>query len=320
MTKFYDYQRDGITQSLLQQFMKCRQAAEWSLQGWNSTYISPSFTYGTIVHGILEKIYEGIMKKEVKSKPTSLVISKYSKGLEKQWHAENPRVGKAMIENLQLSLALAEQLLPHYFDYWWKEDFYKIKWRSLEHQFKIPYVTKDGRKTFIRGKRDGDSGEKYLKLFETKTKSQINVDDLILTLWFEFQVRMYLWAMKKEYKQIPVGVNYNIIRKTQIYKYKDESIIAYAKRAAQDVKKRPDWYFIRLEISITPKEIQDFEKELEFLIVDFMNWRDGKTGTYKNTAQCIDKYGTCSFLQLCSNQNFSIYTKRKSVFKELTDL
>ena len=320
MEKFYDYKRDGVTQSLLQSFLRCRQEADWNLKGYTPLYISPSFTYGTIVHGVLEKIYEGIMKKEVKFKPTSKVISKYTKVIENQWLKENPRVGKPMLESLQLSLALSEKTLPVYFDYWWEEDFKSITWRALEHQFKIPYVTKDGRKTFIRGKRDGDSGEKYLKLFETKTKSQINVDDLILTLWFEFQVRLYLWAMKKEYKQIPSGVTYNIIRKTQIYKYKDESINAYADRVTEDVIKRPDHYFIRLEISVTPREILEFEKELEGIIVDFMNWQDGKLVTYKNSGQCINKYGTCPFLQLCSQQNFSLYTKRKSVFKELNDL
>lgn len=318
--KFYDYQTDGVTQGLLTTWMSCRMKAKYFLEGWSSGKTSSALTYGTIIHGILEIVYDLIRQKKLKSPPDIKLIKSLTKKVEAQWLKENPGVAKYVLEDLDMCLLIAEATLPAYFKYHWKEDFKELKWKQLEQQFAIPYTLKDGRKIIIRGKKDGVYGDKTIKLFETKTKSQINLDDLTDSLWFELQINLYLWAIKKTYKQIPGGVNYNIIRKTSLNIKSGESKLVYAKRLADDINKRPDFYFIRLNISITKQEMEQFEKELEAMLTDFVDWCEGKSGTYKNTSQCHGKYGTCSSMGLCSKKDFGAYKKRKMVFRELEDL
>lgn len=318
--KFYDYSRDGITQGCLTSWMTCRRKSFWFLQGWNADKISTPMTYGTIIHGVLERIYNLIIQKKLTAVPDTKLIKKLTHDVELMWLEENPGANKKAKEELDFCLLIAEATLPEYFKYWWKEDFKKLQWRKLEQEFKIPYTTKDGRKTFIRGKKDGVIGTDVIRLFETKTKSQINVGDMIDTLWFEMQVNLYLWAIKKTYNQVPVGVKYNVIRRTGIQQKVSESKLEYSKRVIDDIKKRPNHYFLRLDIKVTKQEMLAFEKELEDMIVEFMDWCDGKIKTYKNTSACIGKHGRCSFLPLCSKADFGQYKKRKTVFRELEDL
>lgn len=318
--KFYNYETDGITQGLLGTWMSCRQKSKWFLEGYSAGKISGSLIYGTIIHGVLEIVYDSIMKKKLTSIPDSKQIKTLIKRIEESWLKENPGANKYALEDLEMGLLIAESTLPAYFKYWWKKDLKELKWKQLEQQFAIPYTTKDGRTTIIRGKKDGVFGDKTIKLFETKTKSQINADDLIETLWFELQVSLYLWAIKKTYKSVPAGVTYNIIRKTGLKIKQNESKVLFGKRISEEINKNPDYHFLRLNISVTKQDMDFFEQELESMIVDFMNWCDGKTGTYRNTSQCINKYGTCEYLGLCSKKDFGAFKKRKIVFRELEDL
>lgn len=317
--KFYDPSRDGITQSLLISWMTCRYKAKWSLEGWSSTKISTPLTYGTIIHGVLERVYGLIKDKKLKIPPDKILIKKLTHQVEELWLEENPGAGSKAREELDFCLLVAEATLPEYFNFWKLEDFKKIQWRQLEQTFKIPYTAKDGRKTFLRGKKDGVIGSDVLRLFETKTKSQINTNDLLDTLGFEFQVHLYLWAIKRTYKKVPQGVKYNIIRRTGLQQKVNESKKEYAIRVIEDIKKRPSHYFMRLDIKITKQEMDNFEKELEEIIVDFLNWWEGKTGTYHNTSACIGKHGRCQWLPLCSKKDFGQFKKRKVVFKELEE-
>lgn len=318
---FYNYKRDGITQSLLQTYMTCRMKAKLSLEGWTSQSPSNAMTYGTIIHGVLERVYNLIRLKKLSTVPSALLIKKLVKEVEAQWYKDNPLTskGKYTIQMLEECCLIAEATLPEYFKFWFKDDFKKMNWLNLEQEFKIPIVLADGRKAFIRGKKDGVYGLKFIKLFETKCKSMVNTEDLIETLWFEFQVNIYLWAIWKTYKKIPKGVTYNIVRRTNIKQKVNESNPEYAERIAYDIKGRPEFYFIRLEISVTENEIREFEKELYRVVREFMDWQDGKIATYKSTSHCLDKYGACVFLPICSHKDYSNFTKRKTVFKELED-
>lgn len=318
--KFYDYERDGITQGLLINWMTCRYKAKYFLEGWSSGKISSPLTYGTIIHGVLERVYGLIKDKKLKVVPDLKLIKKLTHQVEELWLEENPGASAKNREELDFCLLVAEATLPEYFKYWWREDFKKLQWRQLEQEFKIPYVTKDGRKTFLRGKKDGVIGTEALKLFETKTKSMISVNDLLDTLGFELQVNLYLLAIKRTYKQVPAGVKYNIIRRSGLQQKTSESKKDYALRVIEDIKKRPNHYFMRLDIKITKQEMLSFEAELESMIVDFMDWVDGKSGTYHNTSACLGKHGRCSYLPICSKKDFGQYKKRKTVFRELEDL
>jgi len=318
--KFYDYKRDGVTQSLLITWMTCRMRAKWFLEGWSSGKVRVALTFGTIVHGVLEHVYNLVRKKKITRIPNAKLISKIVKRVERQWLKENPGVDSRALEDLDMCCLIAEATLPEYFRFWWKKDSKEITWQRLEQKFSIPFVDKKGRKTLIRGKKDGVFGDDVLRLFETKTKSKINLSDLMDTLFFEFQVCLYLWAVKRTYKKTPKGVYYNIIRRSSLRKKKGESKLQFKNRIAEDVKKRPRFYFVRLKVAVTKKDMAVFESEFENIITEYIDWCEGKLGTYKNTSACSNKYGKCSSLGLCSKQDFSSYKKRKVVFRELEDM
>ena len=314
--KTYDVARDGITQSLLGTWLACRQKARWYLQGYSPRTSSLALTYGTIGHAVLEHVYKDLLNKKTRTMPDPEDIRKYIGRVEDIWRKENPRADKKLLEHLEFSLLIAEATLPAYFKYWVK-DLKEINWKDLERQFAVPYITADGRKTIIRGKMDGVFNSPKLWLFENKFKSMIEESDLVDTLPFELQIMLYTWALKKLDEQIPQGVLYNIIRRTCLRQKKEETLIQFADRCVEDIKTRPEFYFIRMQISITPKEMVAFEGELEDMVVDFMDWWEGIAGHYKNTGHCIDKYGRCNFLPLCSRKDFQSFDKRDRTFSEL---
>ena len=315
---FYNYKEMGVTQGLLAKFMNCREETKLFLQGWSTKGAqSGALIYGTIVHSILERAYVDISKGKTKSPITSVALEKYVQAVKRLWFDENRNANNDARSLLETSLAIASATLPHYFRKWWRDDTARIKWTALEQEFKLPYQTKDNRNTVLRGKIDGVFNNPRLWLFETKTKSMINEGALMDTLSYELQVQFYLRALSSLYGKTPSGVLYNIIRKPSSEQKASESLDEYAERISEDIKSRPDFYFIRYEIMITPAEQAAFKVQLEGLIVDFMDWCDGNRPNYQNTAQCITKYGRCTYLPICSSQEFTMFEKRKQVFREL---
>jgi hypothetical protein len=126
--------------------------------------------------------------------------------------------------------------------------------------------------------------------------------------------------LRKIFKRNPAGVLYNIIRRSGLKQSTKESITEFGKRCVEDIQKRPDFYFIRMEVLVSPEEMRLFELELEDIIVDFMNWWQGISGHYKCSDHCINKYGHCQYLPLCSGKRFNQFVKRSVVFRELEAL
>lgn len=323
MTPFYNYTRDGITQGLLAKFLSCREETKLFLEGWTSKSSSSSaLMFGNIIHSCLERYYNDIIKGSFKNKfqhnyfsYTSKLISTVEKFYTSRYAGHDTETYRI----LGVSFAIAEATLPHYFARWSKDDTSKIKWQGLEQQFRIPFETKNGKKTFLRGKKDGTFTNPGLWLFETKTKSQINEGNLIDTLWFEHQVNFYIYAMLKIYKKYPSGVLYNIIRRTSLERKTKESLQQFISRISADIEKRLDFYFIRYEVALTKTDIDSWKIQLEGMVQDFVDWYDKTIPHYRNTTNCITKYGRCPMLPICSSQNYHFYKKRKNVYEELEE-
>jgi hypothetical protein len=321
---FYDPKRDGVTFSLLSTFLDCREKARLYLNGWTPQSSSMALTFGSIVHKIDEWVRDDIRSGTLKEVPSTDHINSLISKVESVWHKDNPRHGPRELEHLELSLLLVEGVLPKYFKYWYK-DFSELKWELVEGMFKIPISLQDREenkyKTFIRGKIDGSfrlkKGGPWL--FETKTKSRIDEEILSDILPYDMQANIYLSALKRLGKESPSGLLYNIIRRPSLRQRKSESIKSFADRVAEDVSLRPDWYFVRMEMSIDKEEIIRFEHELEDLITDFLMWWSGKSGHYKNTNHCQNKFGLCPFVGICLRNDKSGYFKRKTVFRELQE-
>ena len=319
MDKFYNLEKDGVTQSLLSMFLTCREKARLYLEGWNSRYTSAALMYGSLGHGMLELAYTDIKSGKLRGTPSEQQSRRYSEIAEKQWLSENPKSKVETLEQLELSLALLEKTLPRYFDFW-KKDFSKVKWTALEEQFDVKAKLSEALSIRIRGKRDGMFKlQKELWLLETKTKSMVNEGELLETLGLDLQVNLYLWSAFEELKVFPEGVLYNIIRKTAMKPKVSEPIMKFAKRVAEDMDDRPEFYFTRLEVAIAKPDMLKFKDELMGLLADFSQWRTGKIPHYKNPNNCVGKYGRCEYLGACSSNDYSGLAKRKMIFKELSD-
>jgi hypothetical protein len=251
--------------------------------------------------------------------PARKRIIRYVKWAEEVWLKQNPRASKKALEILQLSCALAEGLLPVYFRYW-KKSLFEMKWddglTEVFHKMpfqvtghdNVPINTKMDSAYWVRQKRRNKKFVRKLWLFETKTSSRINEDDLIETLPIGLQHAIYMMALQHIYGKMPRGVLYNYIRRPQIYRRKEEEIQDYVKRCVADAKKRPDFYFLRLEMVTDKDEVEEARGEVQGIINEFLKWIDGKVIHYRSTNSCIGRYGRCPYLPICANDDWTFFT------------
>jgi len=325
--RFYDPERDGVTFSLLTTFKGCRERARLFLNGWTSRKNSLGQVFGGLCHGICQRMYEDVREGRLTSLPSPQYIKDVCRKVERIWKEENPRADAESLQYLEFSMILLEALMPEYFRYWQKD--FKLLWERIESEFKVRFKVErpDGRlmKTFIRGKMDGSykrttAGRPWL--LETKTKSNLGErgeSDIADILPHELQVNIYLLNLWWLEKVLPEGLLYNIIRRPGLRQKKTESVVKFARRVAEDVRKRPEWYFIRMQMRVTKKDLERNELELRDLVSDFMLWWNGLAGHYKNSDACQNKYGTCAMLPICARGDYTGFYKREKVFRELAD-
>jgi len=235
-------------------------------------------------------------------------------------------------DTLDYLIILAEITYPAYCNHW-KEDDAKIEWVSPEEKFSINYNlhTPTGPTNIrLRGMRDalirinGDSG-----IFETKTKSRINEEEIRDGLKSDMQTMIYLFATYLETGELPKKVLYNVIRRSTMYRRKEESIISYAKRLEEDIDKRPDFYFMRWEVDITKTDVINFKsKTLDPLLIQFVDWYNSVKKNindrfqspchFQNSNALFGKYGR-SDMWAAMQGNTRPYSIRKVPFPELQE-
>jgi hypothetical protein len=314
----YDVDKDGVNASLLGRWLSCRELARLYLLGWTPRRIGAGRIFGIIVHGVLERIYSDIQNGELESLPSTKRVKREIAHMEKVWKRQNPRADADTLQLLELNLLLAESILPVYFKFW-HEDISRMDWYALERKFKVAIGD-----THLIGRMDGNfkptKGKKVYWLFETKSKSRMGEHgetNLVDTLPHDLQVNLYLGAMVAMYDQIPGGLLMNIVRRPGFRLKKGEGPMAFAKRVAADVKKRPEYYFVRIRMSIDKADLARTEREHLAMVADFMAWSKGKGHHYRNSGQCENKYGTCEYLKVCSAGDYTgLYQREARVRKD----
>jgi len=112
-----------------------------------------------------------------------------------------------------------------------------------------------------------------LGIFETKTKSRIDEADIRDGLKADMQTMIYLFATYLDSKEFPETVLYNVIRRSTMYQRKDESIKSFIDRIKHDMSIRPDYYFMRWEVTVTKEDITSFvKKTLDPILIQFVSW------------------------------------------------
>lgn len=316
----YNLFKDGLTQSALSTFLQCPQKFKrYMLDGFVSERSTFALDFGNIFHYVLDQVYTNF--KEADSVDSAIDRAKealaagYEETLEKIKGIN--LINGDIEEELFETYALARVVAIHYMQKWFKEDK-KKNWVSLEHKFENIYRGREEKYAVkLKGKIDGVfSSGKELSLLETKTKGQIIEREITDILTFDLQNFFYLLNAKLIYGRMPTTVLYNVVRRPQLRRGKNETQAIFLQRVDKDIEDRSDFYFMRWPVSITKADFNDWEAEfkmmLDRLVDTYLN-----NLYYKNSMACTGGKGTCQYLGLCARNDIFGLKRREVLFPEL---
>ena len=316
---------DGITYSALSKWLECPEqfSLQW-IDGLSKKKISIPLEFGSIIHYALEN--------QGKASPPEVIhkitdhYRKY-RGASLQSSAER--------DTLNFILGLAEVTFPHYCNYWAKDDAL-MTWVGREEKFKIPYSFLDNNgeevKITLRGMRDGIytmEGTELYGIFEIKTKSRIEENNIIDNLQYDMQTLMYCLCTKLSTGRSPNQIKYNVIRRPDLYRRKNEGHIDYLRRVDQDILERPDHYFKRYTATILEDDLERFRtKTLNPILNLFVQWYESIKKNpqerflsqfhYLSSLNLVGKYGKAEMWDAIFG-NMQPYRVRSEVFPELEE-
>lgn len=292
----------GVTQSLLAKFLTCRERFRIlvveGLRG--SEKFSKVLEYGNFFHLCCEKVSKGEdWQGALKGYATSL-CKRYPFSQQEVEHWYN--------------VCLVQ--FPLYLDYWDKHPARENVTPLLAEQpFDVPYRLPSGREVRLRGKWDGvdlveKREQKGVYLFESKTKGEINEEEVVERLGYDLQTMMYTIALEAwinehcqndpgmaEQFSCPIkGVRYNVIRrplsggKGNISRHKGKPAKRLKSGTMSAGKPEETWthfygrlkdviaadaasYFMRWTVDVTAADIQRFRKEtLDPVLEQLCDW------------------------------------------------
>lgn len=344
----WQFWEHGITSSFVESFLTCREQTRLSyVRGLTSTGMNMALDFGTCFHWMLEQVYGDMQRTRqyLHQDSSRLKLArKLADEYQQKWTAEHTskkvHLSQSQRDHMEMVLGLAEVVLPGYLVRW-SGDFlggkYKYpnkspkpkEWLSLEEVFEVPYAFKDGRKTVIRGRRDGvyQDYDDLVRVFDTKCRSVINHDDALDTLPFDFQQMLYLYATKIEHKKKglppPKGTVMNIVRRPGQRRGQHEGLADFLKRVAREVQdpKRFDWYYVRYSMRVAKNELDAWkETQLDPIMEDIRGWWEGRHPHYMTAKNLITKYGRCQlFLPLTKGEEINCI-RREHAFSELAEV
>jgi len=331
----YDPFKDGITQSALGLWLSCREQFNLKyVEGWSKHGEPIYLHYGSASHYILS---QGHARSK---KPGPKWLKRHIKKYDALWRKQQGKlIPQKLLEQHELVQGLLECTMPAYFsrcnnpklkDY---NDFESKKWIGLEHKFKVPinfekvtaWFPAENTELNLRGMLDGGftEADDALWLFETKNLSRIEEDNIQATLGVSLQNMFYMTVLAILYPDVPIGgILYNVLRRPGQRRKVKESLADFLGRIKDDIKKRPNHYYMRYRCSITRKEIADWAAgTLGPMLIEFLDWwaEGGKQGTrhFMNPEALITKYGRAEMFSPIVDGNFGGFYRRKHVFAEL---
>jgi hypothetical protein len=319
----YDPRVDGVSQSMLNAWLQCRQIANLGIiHGWESVYSSKPLIYGSIGHGVL--MYANRRFQQGVKVPKAAAVSKAAlkddlKAAYADWKAERHNT-TASLDIAAESCAQLEATLPVYYDRW-AEDDAKREWTIVEESFKVPMKMPDGQTVLYVGKFDGvyKCGSNT-RLFETKFKGFMP-ENLVDVLALDLQLCAYLTALEILGNKRPNHVLYNILRRPGERRKKTENLVDFVDRIRVNAIAESSKYFVRLECALTSQEVDRAHFKMQKLVEEFYHW--WKTQDHSiidplwNSAQCDGKYGACHFLPCCSRDDYASHRIREKAHPEL---
>lgn len=313
----WDFWEHGVSPSAMQMFVTCREQFRLRyVEGWKSRRSHLGTEFGECFHFILEKAYA------MKKPPSMAIIDRWLDDYEKAWFKRNTMATTYQVDMLRTTLVLARATAPGYFRRYvgdWGTGKYPIptkivpkKWLGLETWFEIPYEFEDGRRTKIRGRRDGvfETASKKLMVFDTKCLSMINESDLLEALPVNLQQMAYVWATWRETGRYPSGAVLNVVRRSGMKMSETESLSDFEQRVREEVENPKRWshFFMRPAVdTLTTKEILDWQnRQLVPLMNELRGWWEGTIPHYPNPEALITKYGRSDYFEVITSGNYGL--------------
>ena len=285
----YDLLSQGISQSAMKTFMSCRRKWMLNIAGLSSQHTQKNTHFGTIVHELLDLVYQNIHNIEQSEIP-GFIAEKLDEFL-----AGNKEEIAITTEQNEMERAMALAVVEKYFEFF-GNDPELFKSMEPEYEFAHEYngVT-------LRGKVDGvvelHNGDFWQ--MEHKTKGRIDEDGLLKTLQYDFQNMMYSFVLNREHPKPIKGIIYNVIRKPGLRIGKKETPPEFLERVKADIAKRPEWYFYRYEIVYSRKEKARFVEQLDGILFEMKEFISGNLPDIQNPAHCLFPF-KCQFLDVCA--------------------
>lgn len=303
--KDYSLSNTGITQGLLTTFMSCQFKFLYKLNRWSHPKKNKVTLFGSMTHDILEKIYSHFRKRKTIARDST--IEKWINN----WPEDRSDILGVMQEDVEMARAKCYVILTEYVA-WYSEDFKDMSWTDVETVFEVKHNN-----VIMRGKRDGRFLEhKKPWLLETKTKSKIDEDAILLRLVFDLQNLFYVTADEMETGEELAGVLYNVIRNPGHRLKVGETLYDYTERIRQDIQSRPEHFFKRYETPYREEDKLQFDKEFSSIIKEVQDFLDCGVPSYKNTSNCESPY-KCEFLEACASGSLAGYRQADTIFPEL---
>lgn len=279
----------GVTQSLLEKFLGCRERFRIRyILGLNKPdSFDHKIEFGNLWHACEEALAGG--------HDWVLALTFVAKGLSEKYPMARADILK-WYEVIRVQF-------PVYITYWKKRDDKKECTPLLQEQvFSVPYALPSGRVVYLRGKWDGveflkagknvPKEEEGIYLKEHKTKGDIDEIAIPRRLTFDLQTMTYLVALEswnglEDRRRKIRGVNYNVIRrplsggKGTIRQHKPtksnpkgESSSDFYNRLAKDyIIPEPEYWFMRWKVEVSPAEIDKFKREfLNPILEQLCDW------------------------------------------------
>lgn len=289
-------EEDGITQSMLSQFLVCRERfrVRYVLGLQPVDDFNHRIEYGSMWHAAEEGLAgDGDWETKLRG---------YVLGLCHRYPMRQ--------EQIIHWYEVCKVQFPIYVAYWAQhEDVVGRTPLLQEVSFNVPYKLSSGRTVKLRGKWDsvdlvGRGKKAGVWLQENKTKGDIDVALLQRQLLFDLQTMLYLVALGENndlsaqlYQEFRgshiAGVRYNVVRRPlsggrcSIRQGKNETSEAFYQRLETTIKEAvgsdygmPDgenYFFMRWKVEVTPDDIKRFkERFLNPILEQVCDWWEGQ--------------------------------------------
>ena len=251
---------------------------------------------GSIFHDWVVKFYRG--KNYVKA------LRKFMQQQEVE-ALEQPGLSPEGEEKLVVGLAGMEAILINYREYYAKDlENYRVIGGEEDLQFEFPLTdrVKMGGKPdlLVESLKKREKGRKIL--WEHKTAGRLD-KNYIARLPLDSQVTTYCVGCEHSVGVSPTDVMYNVVKKSNLRRRKNETFHGFVQRVGEDYEVRPEFYYYREPLirdmssqnelmaelkTIAAQLEKDFELKGQELILSF----------WKNDEFCALR-GRCEFLPIC---------------------